>query len=387
MTLYVVPAVALNFPREFVGGAVLALLVLAYLRLDRLPLGDAAGAGSLALGAALVALAAAPVLDRDRPLWDYESWASDTASAGTVAFSWDHDYGPLDWPRDGREMLRIKARRAAYWKAEQLDLFDGERWRATTFGRGSRFGYEVPGDLATVERFTERVQVNVRNLRTQLFITAGVPSGPPRIGRTSGLPTGMPGIYVSRRQLATGDTYTFSSYVPEPRTSVLAAPPPDYASWLDRYQRLSVDALVPGSGQRTRWGVRSRRSARTASPRPSSAAASARTRSPARASRCCGARSSSAPGSSRSGWGPVLDAVAVRPARRGLPQARVPLHGDAAGRRAHARRLPVRRQGRLLPAVLGRDGAPAAHGRRPGAGRDRVQPGLLRPRRQGVGGP
>ena len=26
------------------------------------------------------------------------------------AFSWDHGYGPLRWPRDGREMLRIKAR-------------------------------------------------------------------------------------------------------------------------------------------------------------------------------------------------------------------------------------------------------------------------------------
>ena len=35
-------------------------------------------------------------------------------------------------------------------------------------------------------------------------------------------------------------------------------------------------------------------------------------------------------------------------------------------------------QHRLLPAVLGRDGAAAAHGRRPGARRHRLQPGLLR---------
>ena len=38
-----------------------------------------------------------------------------------------------------------------------------------------------------------------------------------------------------------------------------------------------------------------------------------------------------------------------------------------------ARRLPVRRQDRLLPAVLRRRGAAAADGRRPGAGRDRLR--------------
>ena len=53
--------------------------------------------------------------------------AVDAASQSTT-FSWDHDYGPLDWPRDGREMLRVKAKQAAYWKAESLDIFDGERW-------------------------------------------------------------------------------------------------------------------------------------------------------------------------------------------------------------------------------------------------------------------
>ena len=36
-------------------------------------------------------------------------------------FSWDHDYSPLDWPRDGRELLRVKARLPAYWKARDLD--------------------------------------------------------------------------------------------------------------------------------------------------------------------------------------------------------------------------------------------------------------------------
>ena len=44
-------------------------------------------------------------------------------------FSWTHSYGPLTWSRDGREMLRIKATAPAYWKATNLDDFDGVRWR------------------------------------------------------------------------------------------------------------------------------------------------------------------------------------------------------------------------------------------------------------------
>ncbi len=118
VALYAVPAVALDFENEFVRGAALALLVLAFLRLEKLRVGDAGNAGLVATAAAVLALLLAPALDGDQPWWDYESWALGAASARTTAFSWEHEYGPLDWPRDGRELLRVKAERwPAYWKA------------------------------------------------------------------------------------------------------------------------------------------------------------------------------------------------------------------------------------------------------------------------------
>ena len=46
--------------------------------------------------------------------------------ARSAKFPWDHGYGPLDWPRDGRELLRIKPQHGAYWKAENLDDFNGK---------------------------------------------------------------------------------------------------------------------------------------------------------------------------------------------------------------------------------------------------------------------
>ena len=119
MVLYAVPAIALDLGAEFLSGALLAILVVAFLRLERLRIGDAAAAGILAVGVAILGMAAAPALDTDEPWFDYETWALSNASAKSTTFSWEHTYGPLDWPRDGRELLRVKARRPAYWKAHE----------------------------------------------------------------------------------------------------------------------------------------------------------------------------------------------------------------------------------------------------------------------------
>ena len=45
MTLYAVPAIALDRSSEFLSGALLALLVVAYLRLERLRITDAGRGG------------------------------------------------------------------------------------------------------------------------------------------------------------------------------------------------------------------------------------------------------------------------------------------------------------------------------------------------------
>ena len=45
-----------------------------------------------------------------------------------MTFDWSHEYGPLDWPREGTTLLNVKSDRPHYWKAETLDAFDGFRW-------------------------------------------------------------------------------------------------------------------------------------------------------------------------------------------------------------------------------------------------------------------
>jgi hypothetical protein len=221
--LYAVPAVALDFEGEFLRGALLTLLVIAFLRLERLRLMEAGAAAALAAATAMAALIAAPALDGDTPWWDYETWALSTAASRSTTFSWDHEYGPLDWPRDGREMLRVKAKSAAYWKAMSLDIFDGEYWRQNDRGSRTATTVDLPDDPAVQRRFTQEIEVSVRNLRSRTFITAGFAVTAPEMPNRAAIPTGPPGIWASSRTLRRGDSYKVEVYTPKPLERELRA--------------------------------------------------------------------------------------------------------------------------------------------------------------------
>jgi transglutaminase-like putative cysteine protease len=215
VALYAVPAVSLDFENEFLRGAALALLVLAFLRLEKLRVGDASNAGLVAAGMAVIALLVAPALDRDAPWWDYETWALGAASARTTSFTWEHDYGPLDWPRDGRELLRVKAeRRPAYWKAANLDAFDGRRW-VQDQARDDDPG--LPEDAEAITEGMQDIEVTIRNLSSRNFITAGFTDSldAPTIRE---FPRGD-GTYTAGRSLRRGDAYSALVYTPQTNQS------------------------------------------------------------------------------------------------------------------------------------------------------------------------
>jgi len=211
VALYAIPAVALDFENEFLRGAALALLVLAFLRLEKLRVGDASNAGLVAAGVAVLALMLAPALDRDTPWWDYESWALGAASARTTSFTWDHEYGPLDWPRDGRELLRVRAtRRPAYWKAANLDGFDVDHWRQVDSDVDDP---GVPAVDQALRDGTQEIKVTIRNLTSRAFVTAGYADfvDAPTMGES---PRGD-GTWTASRELRRGDAYSATVYTPQ----------------------------------------------------------------------------------------------------------------------------------------------------------------------------
>ena len=232
VTLYAVPAVVLRFDGEFLRGALLALLVLAFLRLEKLRVRDAPAAGAVAAAAAIGALVAAPALDSRDPWFDYENWAVETAGAKSVSFRWDHDYSPLDWPRDGRELLRVKAQESAYWKARDLSVFDGRTWRQDPRQRGEDPSSQLPASPNSMERWQQRIRVTVRGLRSESFVTAGVTTS---VDGASDYHIGG-GVFNSADELGRGDSYTALVYTPKPTDEELRDNDADhYEDWLRYY--------------------------------------------------------------------------------------------------------------------------------------------------------
>ena len=168
--LYAIPVVEAGPQRPFLGGAVFAVLLALFLWLERLRAEHVGAAGVILALATVVGLIAAPLLDAQRPWLDYQGLADDLQPRAADTFDWNHRYTPLDWPRDGREVLRVKAPISSYWKATSLGVFDGVRWRQ------GRTGFLQQDETEAARLHPEWLQtmtVTLRNMESRDFITAG----------------------------------------------------------------------------------------------------------------------------------------------------------------------------------------------------------------------
>ena len=121
-------------------------------------------------------------------------------------------------------MLRIRSSRAQYWKLENLEDFDGERW--VERGVPDVFGPEPEADLD--ENYSENPQwggaarVTVRGLRGDALAGAGTTTSVDA-GERRAIPTFSPGTWRADRELAAGDSYQVRFYAPRPNPLQLAA--------------------------------------------------------------------------------------------------------------------------------------------------------------------
>ena len=239
--VYAVPIVQRSPQRPFLGGAVLCVLLAAFLWLERLR-PDQLGVAGVCLALATTAgLAVAPRLDAQRPLLDYQSIAEDLGQKATSTFSWDHSYGAMTWPRDGREVLRVRAPVQAYWKATTLDRFDGVRWRdgnlGWTVGADTEFNRSHP-------QWYQTIRVVVRGMRTNRFIGAGstlaiLPPAPDALRE-------LPGTFVvaSGGTLKSGSSYEARVYTPKPNEAEMRAAGTSYPALARQYLKVEFPQRV-----------------------------------------------------------------------------------------------------------------------------------------------
>jgi transglutaminase-like putative cysteine protease len=240
--IYAVPVVERNISHPFLSGAVFALLLAGLLWAEQFQRDQtwiAALLGSLALTGGLVI---APRLDGARALLDPQHLADHLGPKSGDSFDWTHRYGPLNWPRDGREVLRIKAQTPSYWKAVNLTRFDGVRWRQQGVLNPRARDTEIASGYP---QWTQTITVVFRSLRSYEYVTAGTAreiSGTQKVRVME-----SPGTFITGgKALGPGDSYRAVVYTPRPSQAQLNAAGTHYPNFTGDSLTMDLPAAVGG---------------------------------------------------------------------------------------------------------------------------------------------
>jgi protein-glutamine gamma-glutamyltransferase len=165
------PVVSLGGPESLLLGLALAALSVCFLWLERLPLRPGLGVAALLAIALAGALPLAAMADRGEPWFDYRAFAESLGPDDPVRFSWKQSYGPIDWPRNGNEVMRVTSSEPLYWKARNLDVFDGTAWTVrdepAENPRGDEpFEADVPFNWDTRPAWRNKVDFSIRRVQT-----------------------------------------------------------------------------------------------------------------------------------------------------------------------------------------------------------------------------
>jgi protein-glutamine gamma-glutamyltransferase len=225
-------------------GALLLLAILAWLWLPYLSGRDAIAGTVLVALAGAVALPAAGALDSDDPLLNFRDWEFGREKPAT--FDWNHNYGPLDWPREGTALAAIESDEPQYWKLSVLDQFTGTRWMRPGVAAGLRL--ELPPEVEKSligetpprrlnERWVEEIGVTIGPMESEFALSAGAAIAAQGVDV---IPAPDGTLIAEGESLTDGDEYALRTYVPDPSATRLRDAPETYAPTLARYTEFTV---------------------------------------------------------------------------------------------------------------------------------------------------
>jgi transglutaminase-like putative cysteine protease len=231
--LYVVAVIEHRPQHPYVDGAVFTLLLGAMLWGDRLRGREGPTMAAVGVTAVLASAVLAPHLDSSKPWVNYEAIAESLQAGKSITFSWNHSYAPLDWPRDGIELARVRSRGDLYMKTANLEQFDGREWvQAKTLlpDDDTQQSIRHPG-------WTQTIHVDVTGLKSRQFLGAGTTT---YINHASKDPVeATPGTFQSAgKPLRRGDGYDAIVYYPTPGAVELHDATTDYP--LFTFRQLAV---------------------------------------------------------------------------------------------------------------------------------------------------
>ncbi len=224
VALAIVPTTLVKPSVPYLHGLILFGLLAAFMWAERAPTRDGFTSVIVIAVAGIGGVIAAPALDQHSAWIDYQSLAQKLVVGHVDEFTWLQGYGPLKWPTRGQPVLDVKAAQAEYWKAEDLDVFDGYGWTTGSFGP------QPPASAisaAARRKWTQTLTVTLRSMRTENVIAAGDAATPTHLAQGV-IPGASPGTYLTGAPLQPGDSYRVSVYAPDPTPAQLAAAGTDY---------------------------------------------------------------------------------------------------------------------------------------------------------------
>jgi LPXTG-motif cell wall-anchored protein len=248
IALAIVPSTLIRPQLPYVQGLLLFGLLAAFMWGERVRAGAAASAIGIIALAGVGGAIAAPRIDQHSPWVDYRAWAGAAVPVHVDSFNWNQTYGPLRWPQTGHEVFTVTAGRSDgdYWKAEDLDTFNGTSWVA---GLPPQPTLPQPSGDA-LARWTKTLHVSIVGMTTADVIAAGDASQP-----ASTVPGGLQqgadaGTWQSGTPMGPGTNYAVSVYSPQPSPHELATAGPGYpTSLLANYLTLDLPLSAPGIAQ------------------------------------------------------------------------------------------------------------------------------------------
>jgi transglutaminase-like putative cysteine protease len=217
IALAVVPCTLVRPQFPYLQGLVLFALIVVFMWGERIRRDAAGTALALAALAGIVAAIAAPRIDQHKPLLDYRAWAG-LINGPLDTFNWNQTYGPLHWPHSGHEVFTVDARRGEYWKAENLDLFNGYAW---VLGAPPVQPPLPTPSTPALQRWTQTIQVTIHGMTIHDVISSGYAGRPTTI--PGGVDNGVdPGTWIAGREIGPGTSYEIATYAPHPSAAQLA---------------------------------------------------------------------------------------------------------------------------------------------------------------------
>jgi transglutaminase superfamily protein len=225
IALAAVPLTLVPARFQYFQGAVIFALLAALIWGERLPR-HGSGTATVVCGvAAALAMALAPAIDAHKPWIQYQTVNGGAPVGFGETFNWSQLYGPINWPRSGREVLEVSATRGDYWKAINLGEVTASGWAQGPPDAST----PPPPTQADANRYSQQVTVTIEELRTSDIIGPGDLQAPASTTQ-AWEPGNSPGRWLSVVPLGYGDSYTARAYSPDPTDSELESAGTQYSS-------------------------------------------------------------------------------------------------------------------------------------------------------------